>query len=527
MKAGQKVECPACFYRFTVPENFVDDSPVQKKTQSVAVSDENYYRKKSKSVQHDVFLKEGDLVDKTSTRRAFEPVRGWQYVTLIIGLCVGLGAWAFIKVEEAMRSTFLSFMDIDEQRMLAGFFGLLAGVLIWVAARRQLWWGRFLALLIAVGLPLSVTEREIPTEGENSGKVRPIIQLSEEPELTADQAPVPANVDDYREGDLDPLFEDINEMGARNVLGVWVRGLNSSNAPELTSYIRRMSKIRDTPRLYSRNSGGLYILNGAPLSFREFIQMLAPLGTVNLSDEQSRFVDLQLKPDLIEEVPSVVMLQDPSNKYFIEANYKELLALDMRRIEAAARRLAKEPPRDEKRKEIVDQLEKLIGEPWGFDSDYITALGAALSVWAEPDNKTALESVAYVVEKLGEAKKDIPNELVAYLVNGRFAGTAVALMPAWEHDPFRWEDSLISYGSLSENSVLPLLNSEGLSREARASALRILEKVGTEKSLPVLRPLMEQKDNVELSNLSTAAIRSIESRMPKTEPEAPQEEGKE
>lgn len=505
LKAGQTIECPACFYTLVVPQDYVEE---QLPTDSA--QNQEYYR--NKNVRTNTILEKGALVDKTNSRRAFIPIKNWQYVIILVGLLIGAGSWVFLKLEESLRSTFMSNMEFPQQQIFAGFLGLASATLIWIGARRQLWPFRLLAIIALVGMPFSISEKALPTEGILAQQERPILDIREVPSIDEEKKPLPANIDDYTEVELEPLFEDITKYGAYNVLGLWIRGLKSSDNLQVSSYLRRMSQIKEDPKFYPREDGALYIILRSPISFQEFSIIAENLGTTNFKDDRSRLLDIQLKPDIITNAPDMAVLQNPDDRNFIENNYKELNSLDMRRIEGAAARLAKAEVKNEKRDEITNQLIKLIQEPWGFDTMYVSALGSALAIWAKPDNANALELVAYVTRSLGNAKREIPNEMVNFLLSVKHPETADAFMPSWMNDPYKWEDLLISLGPQSEPFVLTRLQDAETTTEIKSSALRILERIGTARSLPVLKEIMEQKDNTDLANLSIAAIRKIEER---------------
>lgn len=509
IRSGEKVECPACFFRFTVPGQVPDIEPHSADegdgVAGQAAVDQNFYRKKS--VQSNVIVEPGTLPAQPN-RRVYEPIKGWQYVIGVIALMIAGGTWAFLMLEERLRSTFLSGMELHEQRIFAGFFALIAGVLLWIVGRRQLWWCRILAVVIVVGLPLLVRQHVGPTGDGLEDK--PAMMLSSDFELPEDQEQTFEHIDDYSQTDLAPLYEAVEQLGRNNVLGTWIRGVNPSNQGQLSSYLYRMAQIKTAPQAYHRHSGALFTLAYSPLSFSEFLEILEPIGEVLLSDPQMKFVDLRLKPGALPAAASPSVLQNPSDPGFLEANEQELRSLDMRRISAAATRLAKEQPR-EMQKEIAAQLMKLIREPWGFDTLYVTALGQALVVWAEPGDETAEALIAYIIRQFHEGGKEIPNEFATFVVTNKYSEAILVMGPVWEAAPYRWEDYLVELGPPAEPYVIETLGREGIPLELRYSALRILERIGLAGSLEIVRPLTES-DDTETANLARAAVREIEKR---------------
>lgn len=65
---------------------------------------------------------------------------------------------------------------------------------------------------------------------------------------------------------------------------------------------------------------------------------------MTLEDKERSFVEVILNRDKFEARPASAALQDERHQYFVLANLKELSSLDIRRIIAAAKRLAAVKP---------------------------------------------------------------------------------------------------------------------------------------------------------------------------------------
>ena len=86
--------------------------------------------------------------------------------------------------------------------------------------------------------------------------------------------------------------------------------------------------------------GGLFVITPTPITFKEFVDVVSRLGEVTLEDKERSFVEVILNRDKFEARPASAALQDERHQYFVLANLKELSSLDIRRIIAAAKRLA-------------------------------------------------------------------------------------------------------------------------------------------------------------------------------------------
>lgn len=164
------------------------------------------------------------------------------------------------------------------------------------------------------------------------------------------------------------------------------------------------------------------------------MDVVAKMGNVTLQDKEHFFVEVVLNRDKFEARPASAALQDERHQYFVLANLKELSCLDIRRVIAAAKRLASVKP-DKMRHEVSAKLVELLREPWGRDAEYVTALASALVVWAEPDNTEAQRVVYYVATELKKADCEIPASLVRFLLHGPEKKSFALLLDEWKRIP--------------------------------------------------------------------------------------------
>lgn len=114
-----------------------------------------------------------------------------------------------------------------------------------------------------------------------------------------------ASVQNYGEGDLKPLFAAIDRKEAQGVLGVWVVGVNAANRDMVKAYLKRMAQSEDEPIFYDRKGtgGGLFVITPTPITFKEFVDVVAKMGNVTLQDKEHFFVEVVLNRDKFEARP--------------------------------------------------------------------------------------------------------------------------------------------------------------------------------------------------------------------------------
>lgn len=444
-----------------------------------------------------------------------------QLMCLCASLVIAAGCvWLFYNASSEMDGTFfLSMLQQPQQKAFALFFACLAGGLMACAGRRHKIVFILLGFLVAGGIaslpfvypvklnPSLLGGKEAVAQAEEEEGVSGFTSMSLE--QLAEQN---ASVQNYGEGDLKPLFAAIDRKEAQGVLGVWVVGVNAANRDMVKAYLKRMAQSEDEPIFYDRKGtgGGLFVITPTPITFKEFVDVAAKMGNVTLQDKERFFVEVVLNRDKFEARPASAALQDERHQYFVLANLKELSCLDIRRVIAAAKRLASVKP-DKMRHEVSAKLVELLREPWGRDAEYVTALASALVVWAEPDNAEAQRVVYYVATELKKADCEIPASLVRFLLHGPEKKSFALLLDEWKKDPQKWEDECKAVGPTGEADIIRLMN-ESDDFVLKRSAARILGEIGSEASLSALKAFTHDADN-ELRLCAELSVNLIEKRL--------------
>ena len=103
----------------------------------------------------------------------------------------------------------------------------------------------------------------------------------------------------------------------------------------------------------------------------------------------------------------------------------------------------------------------------------------------------------------------MPKSFVDYLTDNEAADTPSIVDLLWGKDPEKWSRQYENLGSSAESRLLFHLEESPLN--LKKSAILILDKIGTSKSLPALQKLISSGDS-EVKILAQDAIKSIKSR---------------
>lgn len=443
-----------------------------------------------------------------------------QLMCLCASLVIAAGClWLFYNASSEMDGTsFLSMLQQPQQKAFALFFACLAGGLMACAGRRHKIVFILLGLLVAGGIASLPFVYPVKLNPSLLGG-RENVSLPEEEDVSGftsmgwEQVAGPtASVQNYGEGDLKPLFAAIDRKEDQGVLGVWVVGVNGANRDMVKAYLKRMTQSEDEPIFYDRKGtgGGLFVITPTPITFKEFVDVASKMGKVTLQDKERFFVEVVLNRDKFEARPASAALQDERHQYFVLANLKELSCLDIRRVIAAAKRLASVKP-DRMRPEVSAKLVELLREPWGRDAEYVTALASALVVWGRPEDAEAQRVVYYVATELKKADCEIPASLVRFLLHGPEKKNFALLLDEWKKDPQKWEEECVAAGPTGEADIIRLMN-ESDDFVLKRSAARILGEIGSEASLSALKAFTRDTDN-ELRLCAELSVNLIEKRL--------------
>ncbi len=296
-----------------------------------------------------------------------------------------------------------------------------------------------------------------------------------------------------------------------SVVGVYLYPYEESHQSILTSYFNRkfqLSKIQ-IPSTYLRDSGQalLMVFSDLSLSFDEALSHCELLGSVTAHPEH-HLLEVRLASSHFKEATNELYqkLTDSTNPEFSSANLSELRHVDFFRAKKAVERIdiVSDPSGLSLKPEVSKELVRLLLE--NDDSDFGSDLGNALQTWAGTHSETAEKAGEIVASRLDTP---IAKSLVDYLIEAKASQTPIIVDGLWARNPLNWSEQYEALGSLAEDRLLYHLKNSPLA--LKKSAVEILRKIGTKKSLPILRSA-KNSDDVDFRITINRTIETIQSR---------------
>jgi hypothetical protein len=436
----------------------------------------------------------------------FEPASPLRVLAGVVGGLIIL-LMALLLMFGASRAGALDGMTTPNRLLMAGFAGLLGMTLLVYANPRARMKAGLLGLLLTSGLlalPFFFTVGSVPLE---SATVQP--SVIEEPAALPEEVPADQALSELRNRiGTRPLDEEIarlaTEGSKRKAVGLWLRNLRETNRLLLRDYILRTTKADPQSHYYPRDSGDfLMVVTGIDHSLDEVAGILSAIGTVEHIYPEISVVEVRVNNEGFVAGP-IDKLTDKAHPAFYELNRRELESIDPDRVAKAVKRLADAEPKIY-RSDITRKLIWLMGEPW---VDFKQDVSKALAVWSEepgPAGEAALKEAL----RLLAAKARMPQEIIALIVKEKNPGVVPVLDELWNGDVTRWESLYGDIGSVAEDTLLKRFPATAGSQ--RHSAVRILGRVGTPKSVPVLEGATQGADP-ELRVLIEKSVSAIRQR---------------
>ncbi len=405
-------------------------------------------------------------------------------------------------------------VDLNRRRLLGGFVALLGAGLIFVGAKNRRGFAFLVSLVLVGGLMALIETRQIHTTPLVVGSFQGG-DTDDESEIPND-APLAENEIIGRVG-YGAIERQIEAMGSRfkadgseYVFGIFVEGLQESDFMMLDRYFKKKLVIPPTEALlnYKRNGerDRLIIITGLKMDFDNLVRHTEKLGAV-ISYPALRLVELRMSEALLQEPSGDLRtkLTDPTHPSFFSVNLDELSHIDSERVKDALQRLGTLPPEVEKKyqEKIVGELVRLLGEE--SDLDIHALVGTALRDWAA-GNQAAVKKVSRIAEDWIGKGVPVPRSFVEYLTENQSPEAALMVDRLWATDSGKWADLYASIGPVIEPRVQYHLQESP--PEIQRAAADLLKRVGTEKSLPILRKYQNSTDD-ELRILVLQAIEAI------------------
>ncbi|MCP5543828.1 MAG: hypothetical protein H7A49_07960 [Akkermansiaceae bacterium] len=435
-----------------------------------------------------------------------EPISPQRVIAGAIGVA-GMVFMALLLIFGASRGGMLDGMVTSKRLLMAVFTSLIGLVLLWYANPRTRKKAMSFGLLLSAGLcaiPFFVTEGSVPLH--SLGPENGVATTQEEPPDDGKSEPerkLRAKIG------TEPLDDDIERYEAENLgktaLGLWVHNLEEAYRFMIRDYIERVANSEEPPHFYPRGNGDfLLVIPGVTITPQELAGLATPLGDVIAVHDDLAIVEVQVHNDYFVEGP-IEKLSNRENPAFYDLNKRELESIGLDRIQRAVERLAEAEPKIYR----TDITRKLIALLESKGVDFKEDVCRALLVWAE-DPGPAGEAALREVKRLLAAGSPVPDDMIRLMVKARTSGTSAVVDQLWFEEPTRWETLYGELGNLAEDTMLRRFPE--LKGTRRYSAVRILGKIGAQRSLEMLEQPMENMDS-ELEVLVSNAKQSISQRI--------------
>ena len=297
------------------------------------------------------------------------------------------------------------------------------------------------------------------------------------------------------------------DVGAEQVMAVWLRGVREVAKVEIKDYLIRTAGADLYSHLYPRRESGefLMVLQGTQASFTDLQLHCLRLGQLGRIFTAERTIELFVA-DLPFDDPGAA-LADPQDPAFFALNLRELESIDLPRAGRAAERLSKVEPL-KFRPDIVRRLIQLLSEG---DAEFKGHIAEALIVWST-DEDLAADAAMRAVQGLINNQLPVPPALITLLLNEQEPDVLPILDDFWRRDPVAWEATYAAAGPIAEDTVLESFRkTQGSLRE---SAVRILSRLGSPKSLPDLQAALDNPADSDLHPALKKAIAAITQKTP-------------
>jgi len=397
---------------------------------------------------------------------------------------------------------------VSKRLMLAGFTALLSGTLLIAAnpgARGKAVMGALAAAVGLLSLPFVFTQGNRPVSSVTDGApaARPVVpdaaKATESEEIRALKAEI----------GYDPLareiqrYESLPGNAGRGAAGIWLRGLQEYHRLQIKDYIIRNTGADPSSHMYPRPPDYLMVVSGVTDDLAELARLCERFGEVGRILEPLRVVEVQVDNSRFVEGPQD-KLSNPADPAFYELNRRELESIDLERARRSVVRLSSAEPKLY-RKDIARRMQQLIREG---DRALREEAAKALLVWSEPGDG-AEEVVRAAVREIDEGGHDVPESLVKFLVVRGDLAVIPVIDGLWSRDFTRWEEMYGALGPAIEDPVLARYPKASVT--LRMSAVRLLGRVGTAKSIPLLEQ-SRGESTPEVQVLIDRAIAAIRSR---------------
>lgn len=263
-----------------------------------------------------------------------------------------------------------------------------------------------------------------------------------------------------------------------NSIGIWLRGLQEYHKLQVRDYIVRNTGAKPSSHMYPRSPDYLLVVSSPESSIEEVELLCGRLGEVRQVIPELRVIEVEVDNRNFLEGP-MAKLTDDENPAFYELNRRELESIDLERARRAIGRLSSAEPKVYRR-DVTARMQQLLKQD---DEKLQDEIGKALLTWSTEGDGSE-DAVRAAVEKIAAEKGKVPESLVKFLVMRKDPAVIPIVHDFWSQDSNAWEELYGGLGTPIEDEVLSRYDEATIT--LKMSAARLLGKVGTAKSIPVL-----------------------------------------
>lgn len=501
---GRMVECGACEHRFRIVEDVVMRSkkfyPGEHKSQIL-----NRFQRVPLPAAAPVGLRTAQYA-KLKSPADLEPTSPQRIIAGAFGVLLMLPV-ALLLIFAGNPGGVFDAMPTQSRLVIAAFASLLGVALLTYANPRARLKGFVIGLILSaalISLPF-IFKPKLPTTASTPSTTNAITYRDPEPLFPE------AELDPYvvlrEKFGTDPLVNEQERLASssssKKALGLFLINLREANRFLVRDHIIRAAGAESAHPFPRENSSYLMVVSGTTLNLDQIAGLAAELGQDVEIHHEIDLVSVRVNNDSLVSGPSD-KLNNKNDPAFFDLNRRELESIDLNRIEAAVRRLADAEPRIY-RDDITRRLVRLMTED---GVTFHAIIARALIVWAEEPGPAGNAAMTTLTRK-HEAGEVIPEELVALIVKEKNTAVIPILSELWQTNSTQWESHYANLGPAAEDSVLKILPET--ENQLTRSAIRILGRTGSSKSIPALEKLSSSRDN-EVRVLVAQALTSIRAR---------------
>jgi DNA-directed RNA polymerase subunit RPC12/RpoP len=500
------VECGTCEHRFRIGDDVIMESrkfyPGERNNQSL----QRFNRIPLSAASTGIGVQAMRYAD-VPPPSALEPTGPLRTLAGGVGV-LGMVSIALLMMFSTKPGDLLDGMVTENRLVIVGFTGFMGTILLIYAnpkARMKAVWVGLLMSGCLTSLPFIFNQGTKRKDNHETFAATAPIGIAKEVNHDSEVTILRKRIG------TKPLEDEIAKLakkgGEKYAFGLWLKNTTSSQRYLIEDYLLRVTGADEASHFYPRdNNEFLFVLTGLSIPIAQLTEILLVLGDVNSSYREIDVIEVNVNTTIFE-AGSIEKLTKKTDPAFYELNKRELDSIELERVKRAVQRLADAEPKIY-RTDITRKLISLLKEEGiDFKGDICSTLG----IWTEkpgPASQAALELANKQIEK----GLPVEREIIALIVKEKNLGVIPTLGQLWNQNPLPWESLYGDLGSAIEPNLL-----EGFKATRgtfRSSSIRLLGRVGTAASLPILSSELAKSDR-EQTVLINQAQKAITERLGK------------